>query len=250
MSTRIAIFGITGIPDISEGDDLANLFIEALEKQGESLESGDVLVVTQKVVSIAEGRVVHLSEVKPSPFAKQLAATIDREPRLVETVLRESNRIVRSTKNVLLTETRHGFICANSGVDKSNIGGGLAVLLPVNPDESAARIRQSLESYYGVSLAVVICDTFGRPWRMGQTNVAIGLSGISAFADYRGQNDPYGNTMSVTQIAIADELASAAELVMGKFDKVPLAVVRGYEYLVSDEKATHLVRPKEMDLFI
>jgi coenzyme F420-0:L-glutamate ligase / coenzyme F420-1:gamma-L-glutamate ligase len=250
MSARLSIFGVNSMPDVSDGDKLASLLIEALEKQGDTLEDGDIVVVTQKVVSLAEGRVVRLADVTPSQFSEQLAATIGKDPREVEVVLQESNRIVRSTKNVLLTETRHGFICANSGVDKSNIGEGLAVLLPVDPDKSAAQIRFALQDYYGVSLAVVISDTFGRPWRMGQTNVAIGLSGISAFADYRGQDDPHGNTMRVTQISIADELACAAELVMGKFDRVPVAVVRGYPHMESNDKATVLVRPKEMDLFI
>jgi coenzyme F420-0:L-glutamate ligase / coenzyme F420-1:gamma-L-glutamate ligase len=249
LNNKISIFGINGIPDVSQGDDIAAFIIDALEAQGDVMQDRDVIVITQKIVSIAEGRVVRPSDVEPSIFAMQLAEAVGKDPHEVEIVLRESSRIVRSANHVLITETRHGFICANSGVDKSNIPDGQAVLLPVDPDKSADTIRGRLEHHYGISLGVIISDTFGRPWRLGQTNVAIGISGLSAFADYRGLDDPFGNTMNVTQIAVSDELSSAAELVMGKFDRVPVAVVRGYNYTPAEDTAKSLIRPREKDIF-
>lgn len=250
MGDRLTIFGVRHIPDVTPGADLAKLITAALEHSGECLLQGDVVVVTQKVVSLAEGRVVDVQTVTPSPFAAQLAEAVGRDPREVEIVLRESRRVVRSARQVLLTETKHGFVCANAGVDRSNVADGKLVLLPQDPDRSASLIRAELERHYGVRLAVIISDTFGRPWRLGQTNVAIGVSGMSVFADYRGQRDPYGNVLRVSEIAVADELAGAAELVMGKLDRVPVAVIRGYAFRPDEGRATDLIRPKETDLFV
>jgi coenzyme F420-0:L-glutamate ligase/coenzyme F420-1:gamma-L-glutamate ligase len=249
MANQLTIFGVAGIPDVTEGDSLPALISDALHANEETLCQGDIVVVTHKVVSIAEGRVVDRSRITPSPFAVQLAQSMGRDPRDVEVVLQESQRIVRNVERVLITETRHGLVCANAGVDKSNMGEDRVVLLPEDPDRSAEQIRKELENQYGVRLAVIISDTFGRPWRLGQTNVAIGVSGLLPFKDYRGQSDPYGNTLNATQIAVADELASAAELVMGKLDRIPVAVIRGYEYEPGAGRAKDLIRPQEWDLF-
>ena len=209
-----------------------------------------MVVVTQKVVSKAEGRLVALADVTPSPQAQELAARLDKDPRLVELVLRESRRIVRAERGVLITETRHGFVCANAGVDASNVAGeGYVSLLPEDPDASAEGIRRRIKDLCGAEVAVIVSDTFGRPWREGHVNVAIGVAGMSPFADYVGQTDPYGYELRVTTIAVADELAAAAELVMGKLERVPAAIVRGYRYRPGPGRATDMVRPPERDLF-
>lgn len=248
---EIRIIPVRGIGEVRPGDDLAGLILAALAGAGQALVDGDVLVVTQKIVSKAEGRLVDPATVEPSAFARQIAAQGRKDAHYQEVVLRESRRIVKMANGVLITETHHGLICANSGVDESNVGGdGLLCLLPVDPDASAASLRTALRERAGVSAAVIISDTFGRPWREGQVNVAIGLAGIEPLNDFAGVDDPYGYTMHATLIAVADELASAAELVMGKIDAVPVAIVRGYPFRASEEAAARrLIRDPRFDLF-
>jgi len=250
VAQELRIIPVGGMGEVRPGDDLASLIVAAARAQGTPLQQGDVLVVTQKVVSKAEGRLVALADVTPSPQAQELAARLDKDPRLVELVLRESRRIVRAERGVLITETRHGFVCANAGVDASNVAGeGYVSLLPEDPDASAEGIRRRIKDLCGAEVAVIVSDTFGRPWREGHVNVAIGVAGMSPFADYVGQTDPYGYELRVTTIAVADELAAAAELVMGKLERVPAAIVRGYRYRPGPGRATDMVRPPERDLF-
>lgn len=246
---ELRVIGLSGLPDVGPGDDIAALIVEAGERQGTPLAAGDIVVVTQKIVSKAEGRVVALAEVEPGAEAARLAQETGKDPRLAELILRESRRIVRRAGPVLIAETRHGFVCANAGVDVSNVGQGLVALLPEDPDRSAAEIRAGLREGTGLEVAVVISDTFGRPWREGHTNVAVGIAGMEPFVDYVGQVDPYGQELRVSTLAVADELAGAAELVMGKLSGVPVAVVRGYEYPKGCGTARDMVRPPERDLF-
>jgi coenzyme F420-0:L-glutamate ligase/coenzyme F420-1:gamma-L-glutamate ligase len=247
---ELRVIGLAGLPEVRAGDDISALILEAAERQGIRLRrTGDVVVVTQKIVSKAEGRVVALADVAPGPEAARLAQETEKDPRVVELILRESRRIVRQAGPVLITETRHGFVCANAGVDASNVGQGLVALLPEDPDRSAAEIRAGLRERTGLEVAVVISDTFGRPWREGHTNVAVGIAGMEAFVDYVGQVDPYGYELRVSVLAVADELAGAAELVMGKLSGVPAAIVRGYEYPRGRGTARDMIRPPERDLF-
>lgn len=248
--TAVQVVGIEGIPEVQQGDDLSQHILAALENLGLALEGGDILVVTQKVVSKAEGRVVSLDDVSASQVAIQLSEGSHRDPRHTEVILRESRRIVRMDRGNIISETRHGFICANAGVDASNLPGtGTVAMLPVDPDASARDIRQSILASTGKEVAVVISDTFGRPWREGAVNVAIGVSGMDAVVDYREKEDAYGQMMRTTVIAIADEIAGAAELVTGKTDGVPVALIRGYRYEAGDEGAGKLVRSPERDMF-
>ncbi|MFV9505698.1 MAG: coenzyme F420-0:L-glutamate ligase [Oscillochloridaceae bacterium umkhey_bin13] len=251
MHDEIRIIPVRGIGEVNPGDDLAVTLLDALELAGRSLVEGDVLVVTQKIVSKAEGRLVDPASVEPSAFAHQIAAQGRKDAHYQEVVLRESRRIVKMVAGVLITETHHGLICANSGVDESNVGGGqLLCLLPEDPDASAARLRSAIRERTGLEVAVIISDTFGRPWRDGQVNVAIGCAGIAPLNDFNGIDDPYGYTMHATLIAVADELASAAELVMGKIDQVPAAIIRGYAYTPSETaSARQLQRDPRFDLF-
>ncbi|MGQ9928133.1 MAG: coenzyme F420-0:L-glutamate ligase [Chloroflexaceae bacterium] len=251
MTAEVRIIPVHGVGEVRPGDDLAELLLAALDAAGQTFVPGDVLVVTQKVVSKAEGRLLDLSQVEPSVFARQVAAQGRKDAAYYEVVLRESQRIVKMANGVLITETRHGLICANSGVDESNVASGQIVsLLPEDPDRSAAQLRAAIREATGVTVAVIISDTFGRPWREGQVNVAIGCAGIAPLNDYAGVSDPYGYTMQATLIAIADELASAAELVMGKIDGVPAAIVRGYAYTPGEEAtARRLIRDPRFDLF-
>ena len=250
MSPRICIYGLEGIPEVKPNDDLPRLIVEAAEKSGVGIIDEDIVVVSQKIVSKAENRMVRLGEVTPSEFAKNLAEAEGKDPRLVEVILREAKRIVRVKDGHIVTETRHGFICANSGVDKSNVpGDDIVSLLPVDPDESARRIRERIREIKGVDVAVIVSDTFGRAWRIGQVNFAIGVAGMKPIVDYRGLNDPYGYTLKVTAIAVADELAAAAELVMGKISKIPVAIIRGFKPIRGEGSAKELVRPIEEDLF-
>jgi coenzyme F420-0:L-glutamate ligase/coenzyme F420-1:gamma-L-glutamate ligase len=243
----IEILPITGFPEVRPGDDLAGMVAGAV---ADSLRSGDVLVVTHKIVSKAEGRLLDLRAVEPSALAKEFAARHGKDPRQIEVVLRESRRIVRMDRGVIISETRHGFVCANAGVDASNVPGEDTVcLLPVDPDRSAARLREALAGRLGVEFAVVVSDSFGRAWRFGITDVAIGVAGMDPLADYRGQNDPYGYPMEASVLAVADELAAAAELVMGKTDGVPLAIVRGYDYGKGSRTGQDLLMPPERDMF-
>jgi coenzyme F420-0:L-glutamate ligase/coenzyme F420-1:gamma-L-glutamate ligase len=249
MAPHVQIIGVAGMPEVRPGDDLAALILEAVRGQGLDVEDGDVLVVTQKIVSKAEGRLVDLRTVEPSPHAQELAVRTGKDPRLIEVILRETRRIVRQERGVIICETKHGFVCANAGVDTSNVGGGVVSLLPEDPDRSAERIRAAVQEKAGISIAVIISDTFGRPWREGHTNVAIGLAGMSAIKDYVGQTDPHGYVLRVSTMAVADELAAAAELVMEKLSRVPVAIVRGFEYRAAEGSARELIRPEERDLF-
>lgn len=250
MSSELRIIPVRGIGEIYPGDDLTAIILQALEQQATPLADGDILVVTQKIVSKAEGRIVDPASVEPSAFAQMVAAQGHKDANYYEVVLRESRRIVKMDRGVLVTETHHGLICANSGVDESNVGGGGTItLLPVDPDASAAALRAGLRERAGAGVAVIISDTFGRPWREGQVNIAIGVAGIAPLADYTGQDDSYGYTMHASIIAVADELASAAELVMGKIDAVPVAIIRGYTFAAAESSAKALLRAPEKDLF-
>lgn len=247
---EVRVIGLEGVPEVRPGDDLAGLILSALNRQGLQLQDGDVVVVTQKVVSKAEGRLVDLTTVEPSAFALNIASRTGKDPRHVEVVLRESARIVRMDRGVLIAETRHGFVCANAGVDASNVGpGSVVTLLPEDPDRSAAQIRDRLVAATGADIAVIISDTFGRPWREGITNVAIGVAGMLPIRSYVGCQDPYGYSLRVSNVAVADELASAAELVTGKLLGVPVAIIRGYDYPRGHGNARMLIRPAERDLF-
>jgi coenzyme F420-0:L-glutamate ligase / coenzyme F420-1:gamma-L-glutamate ligase len=238
----ISILPVEGLPEIGEGDDLAALIAERAE-----LADGDVLVVAQKVVSKAEGRVVRLDEVEPSEQARELAGTGD--PRQLEVILRESVRFVRVRPPLVIAETRHGFVCASAGVDASNAPEpGSVVLLPEDPDASAVRLREGLRELTGADIGVIVSDSFGRPWRQGTTDVAIGLAGVKPLLDLKGVRDPTGYELHATVIAVADELAGAAELVLGKTDRVPAAVIRGVAAL-GEGSARDLVMPPERDLF-
>jgi coenzyme F420-0:L-glutamate ligase/coenzyme F420-1:gamma-L-glutamate ligase len=246
---EVRILGIEGIPEARPGDRVADLVAAGLEHSGLAIEAGDVLVVTHKLVSKAEGRVIALDSVHPSPFAEQIAQRYGKDPRHVEVVLRESVRIVRMDRGILIAETRHGFVCANAGVDASNVPPGYVSLLPLDPDASARRIRSELIRRFGSEHAVVITDSFGRPWRNGIVNIAIGVAGMQPLLDYRGQADTFGNELRVTVMAVADELAAAAELVMGKVERCPAAIIRGYRYKPGTGVVSDLVMPPERDLF-
>jgi coenzyme F420-0:L-glutamate ligase/coenzyme F420-1:gamma-L-glutamate ligase len=247
---ELRIIPVRGIGEIEPGDDLAAVILGALEQQGEPLLNHDIVVVTQKIVSKAEGQIVDPATVEPSAFAQELAQQGRKDARHYEVVLRQSRRVVRMDRGVLITETKHGLICANSGVDESNVGGGhLLTLLPEDPDASAASLCDVFAQRAGARVAVIISDTFGRPWRMGQVNFAIGLAGMAPLRDYVGQRDPYGYELHVSVIAVADELASAAELVMGKTDQVPVALIRGFAYTPTEGNARSLIRDPASDLF-
>jgi coenzyme F420-0:L-glutamate ligase/coenzyme F420-1:gamma-L-glutamate ligase len=249
MSDLVQVFPLDGIPEIHPGDDLAEIVLTAA--QSAPLVAGDVLVVTQKVVSKAEGRLVDLRAVEPSALARSWAAAWDKDPRHIEVVLRESKRIVRMDRGVLICETRHGFVCANAGVDASNVPGDeMVCLLPVDPDASAHRLMETISARVGFPVPVIVTDSFGRAWRSGIINIAIGVAGLEPLADYRGQEDPSGRELHVTILAVADELASAAELVTRKLDRRPVVVVRGYDWQPSDSgRAADLVMSPERDLF-
>ena len=235
---------------IEKGERLDRSIIDALASSEEALRDGDIVVIGQKVISKSEGRVVNLSNVIPSPTAKRIAKTQNKDPRVVELILQESREILALTRDLIISETQHGWVCANAGVDLSNTRKDTAVLLPLNPDRSASLLRQALCSVSGAEIAVIISDTFGRPFRNGQANVAIGASGIMAIKSYIGTEDMYGNKLRVTEIAIADELAGAAELVMGKTDSVPVAIIRGYDFKARPESgAKILIRKRESDIF-
>ena len=234
-----------GLPEVAPGDDLGALIAERAD-----LADGDIVVVTSKIVSKAEHCAVELADVEPSAFARQWGAAWDKDPRLVEVVLQQSTRIVRQVGPVLITETRHGFVCANAGVDQSSSGAeGRVLTLPVDPDASARRIRRRLAEE-GVDVGVVITDTFGRPWREGQTDIAIGVAGLAPLRSYIGQVDPHGHEFRVQEICVADEIAAAAELVKGNTSRVPVAVVRGYQW-TPDETASMrpVIRESSRDLF-
>lgn len=248
----VALYALEGIPEIRPGDDIVREILASADR-GPGIGPGDILVVTHKIVSKAEGRLVDLAGIVPSPFAAAFGQTWGKDPRQVEVVLREARRIVKMANGVLITETKHGLICANSGVDASNVPGDCIVcLLPLDPDASAEHVRRAIAERTGREVAVIISDSFGRAWRNGIVNVAIGVAGMDPFADYRGHNDPHGYPLVASRLAIADELAAAAELVMGKLDARPVAIVRGYAYGAPSEGASHgrhLIMDAARDLF-
>lgn len=243
---ELRLIALRGVPEVHSGDDVAALLAPLLR---ETAQPGDVCVVTHKILSKAEGRVVDLKSLEPSELAKKHAARWGKDPRQVEVVLRESQSILRMEGPVIVSRTHHGLVCANAGVDKSNVPGDQVCLLPVDPDASARRLYERLTAALGFKLPIVVSDSFGRPWRLGIVNVAIGLAGLSPFTDHRGDHDPHGYKLEASLMATADALASAAELVMGKTDRVPVALVRGFAAPEGDGSARELVRPSEQDLF-
>ncbi len=244
----LEILPIGGIPEVRPGDDPSALIARAVGD--DLLKTGDVVVVTHKVVSKAEGRLVDLATVEPSVLAKGFAARYEKDPRQIEVVLRESKRIVRMDRGIIISETHQGFVCANAGVDASNVPGDETVcLLPLDPDASARRLRDVLASLAGGDLAVIVSDSFGRAWRHGITNVAIGVAGMQPLADYRGERDPHGYPLTASILAVADEIAAAAELVMGKTKGIPVAVVRNYPYERGSGTGRDLLMEPERDLF-
>ncbi|MFX1486160.1 MAG: coenzyme F420-0:L-glutamate ligase [Promethearchaeota archaeon] len=247
----IQIIGLEGIPIVKEGDKIGELIVRASREHDFELESGDVLVVAQAIISRAEGSIVDLRGVTPSQFAKSIAATMEKDPRKIEIVLNASKSIVRMSQKHLITETHHGFVCANSGVDLSNVpGDDVASLLPTDPDKSAEDIRRGIREILGINVAVIVSDTHGRPLRQGAIGVAIGTAGIRPLLDYKDRKDLFNYTLETTKIAIADELASAAELLMGESDEgIPVVVIRGYSYQAGKGSARELIRPVEEDLF-
>ena len=254
MPSKLELFAVPAFPLVRAGDDLAALVAGRLAAAGLALRDGDTVVLAQKVVSKAEGRFVDLTQVKPSPRAQALAQEVAKDPRLVEIILAESRRVVRSRENVLIVEHRLGLVMANAGVDQSNVAdpeaGELALLLPLDPDASAQRLRAALSQRYGCSLAVIINDSFGRPWRRGSVGVAIGCAGLTALDDLRGQPDMFGRTLRVTEVGLADEVAAAASLLMGQADEArPVVIVRGLTLEGEGTSAATLIRAPEEDLF-
>lgn len=240
---------VRGLPEVTPGDDLGLLIAQAAAS-GPQLKNGDVLIVAQKVVSKSEGQLVDLTTIVPSARAIALAAGQHRDPRLIEVILSESASVLREDAHVLITETKHGFICANAGVDRSNVSGRDWVsLLPRDPDASARKLKSRLQELTDVEIAIIITDTFGRAWREGLANVAIGVAGISPLVDFRGQLDDHGKELSATVLAIADDLAAASGLLMRKTARIPVIVVRGYEYEPGEGNARALIRARERDLF-
>jgi coenzyme F420-0:L-glutamate ligase/coenzyme F420-1:gamma-L-glutamate ligase len=231
-------------------NDLSVIILDALDRDQIEIQNGDILAVTHKIVSKAEGRVVELDSIKPSTKAISMAKEHDKDPRIMELILKESSQILRAKDGIIISETRHGFVCANAGVDQSNVKGDTAVLLPLAPDESADRILHAVKKKVGKEVAVIITDTFGRTFRNGQTNVAIGIAGINPIKSYIGTSDMYGRKLRVTEIAVADEIASASELVMGKAEGTPVAIIRGYDFeKTSKASIKSLIRAKNRDLF-
>ena len=249
--SELRLLGLAGIPEVRPGDDLARLVGDAVAASGVGLAEGDILVVTHKIVSKAEGRLVRLPEVEPSALARRIGEQFGKDPRQVEVVLRESKRIVRMDRGVIVSETAHGFVCANAGVDASNVAPETVCLLPADPDGSAARLREALANRFDVAPGVVVSDSFGRPWRVGIVNVAIGVAGLAPLADYRGFTDAAGYELHVSVLAVADELAAAAELVMHKLDARPVVLIRGYHPPVAAPPGTgrDLILDPARDLF-
>jgi len=247
---EVRIFPIAVAGEIRSGESLSSKLLVALRNQALRPQSGDVFVIKHKVVSKSEGALVALDEIRPSKTSRAWARRHDLDARVRELSLRESRRIVRRKGRVLITETRHGLICANSGVDVSNVDGGQhAVLLPEDPDRSASKLRRELQKQLGIDIAVIVSDSFGRPWREGLTEVAIGVAGMRPLVDYRGRRDPHGYSLHATVDAVADELACAAGLVCGKLENTPACIIRGYSYRRGNGTARELIRPAQNDLF-
>jgi coenzyme F420-0:L-glutamate ligase/coenzyme F420-1:gamma-L-glutamate ligase len=249
MPPRYEVIGIEGLPEIHVGDDLGRLISEAAAAQGTPLAAGDLLVVSQKIVSKTEGRVLRLGDITPSAESQAVAEEIGRDPRLVEVILRESRRVVRKDKGVLIVETHHGLVCANAGVDQSNVDADTACLLPEDSDRSARGLRDRLGALTGHRLGIIIADTFGRPWREGLTNVAIGVAGLEPLKSYLGEKDPAGHVLQATILALADELSSAAEPIMGKLDRIPVVIIRGLNWPRGESGSRSLLRDPSRDLF-
>jgi coenzyme F420-0:L-glutamate ligase/coenzyme F420-1:gamma-L-glutamate ligase len=252
--TSLEVVPLAGLPLIGAGDDLLGLIASALELNDVTLRAQDVLVVAQKIVSKAEGRIVDLATIEPSPRALALAAEVDKDPRLVEVILSESVRVVRARRGVLIVEHRLGFIMANAGVDRSNVapadGPERVLLLPEHPDRSAEALRRGLAALTGIDVAVVINDSFGRPWRQGTVSVAIGVAGLPGLVDLRGQPDLFGRRLEVTVVGFADEVAAAASLLMGQADEAqPVVLIRGLSWSAPASTAASIIRPPHEDLF-
>jgi coenzyme F420-0:L-glutamate ligase / coenzyme F420-1:gamma-L-glutamate ligase len=246
---ELHIFAVPGVPDVTPGVDLARLIAEAVTRAGRGIEPGDVFVVAQKIVSKAEGALVRLDEVVPSALAQQWAAANGKDAKVVEVILRQSRRIVRMDRGILITETHHGFVCANAGVDASNVEPGFVTVLPRDPDASAERLRSALSQACACPVATIVSDTFGRAWREGVVNVALGVAGLRPLLDYRGGADSYGRPLQSTVVALADELASAAELVTRKTARLPVAIVRGATDWAGEGSGRMLLREPGRDLF-
>jgi coenzyme F420-0:L-glutamate ligase/coenzyme F420-1:gamma-L-glutamate ligase len=246
---RVELLGLEGIGEVSKGDSVGALICDACLKQNLNLLDDDILVVAQKIVSKSEGRVISLDDVQPSALAMELARQLNKEPALVEVILKESRGIIRMGGQALIVETHHGFICANAGVDQSNVGRKHAALLPKDPDASARQVRTEIKRRTGKKPAVIISDSFGRPWRVGTVDVAVGVAGLKTIKDERGMTDGYGYQLKAAVAAVADEIAAAAELVMGKRDGIPVAIVRGCEIERGEGSVRELLRPESEDLF-
>jgi coenzyme F420-0:L-glutamate ligase/coenzyme F420-1:gamma-L-glutamate ligase len=246
---RYEVIGVEALPEIAPGDDVARLIATAAAKQGTPLASRDLIVVSQKIVSKAEGRLVRLSEVTPSAEARALAEELGRDPRLTEVILSQSRRVVRKGLGLLIVETRHGWVCANAGVDLSNVDDDVACLLPEDADRSARALRERFRELTGHELAIVVADTFGRPWREGLSNVAVGVAGFLPLKSYLGERDPAGHVLQATVLALADEVAAAAEPVMGKLSRIPVAIIRGLAWDPGDGSSRELLRDPARDLF-
>jgi coenzyme F420-0:L-glutamate ligase/coenzyme F420-1:gamma-L-glutamate ligase len=246
---HVEVLGLRSLPEIVAGQRLGTLLAAAARREGVGLRRGDVVIIAQKAVSKAEGRVVALAGIVPSPLARAWGRRIRRDPRFVEVVLRESRRVLRMSERALIVETPQGLICANAGVDRSNVASGMVTLLPADADASARRIARQLRSATGFAVPVLVSDTFGRPWRLGLTNVAIGAHGLRVLEDLRGTRDAEGHVLHATILAVADEIAAAAGLVMGKRDRVPAAIVRGYPFRAGPGSGRHILRPEREDLF-
>ncbi|MEM1575302.1 MAG: coenzyme F420-0:L-glutamate ligase [Nitrososphaerota archaeon] len=232
MTKEIRIIGLTNMPLIKKGDDIAKIIIENIKKEGLCIEEGDIIVISQKIISKAEGRIINLKKIKPSEKAIKIAEITNKDPRLVEIILKESRKIIKACPGHLIVKTKQGIVCANAGVDRSNVAGkeDIVTLLPKNPDYSANKIRKKIEKIYGKKIGVVISDTYGRPLRNGHINMAIGLSGIKPFKDYRGKKDIFGYELKIKNIAIVDEIASAAELIMGQAkERIPVVIIKGLD---------------------
>ena len=235
--------------NVNPKDDLGEILLASVKQNDLEIQDGDILVVAHKIVSKAEGRIVDLEKVKPSPKAKKMGKEHGKDPRIMQLILKESAKILKAKSGIIVSETRHGLVCANAGVDQSNVQGDSALLLPVDPDKSARLLMEAINEKTGKQVAVIITDTFGRPFREGQTNVAIGVAGIDPIKSYIGSRDMYGRKLRVSEIAVADEIASAAELVMGKSEGVPLAIMRGYMFEKAKSSAKSLQRSRKHDLF-
>ncbi len=248
---KIEIIPILIRDDIEKGDDIADLIIKSIKDKNESLQENDVVIITHKIISKAEGRTTDLRNIVPSEVSKKISSNTGKDPRLVELIISQSNEIVKIERDIIITETKHGFVCANAGIDTSNVGklSDHVLLLPDDPDESARNIRNDINAKTGVNVGIIISDTFGRPFRKGQVNIAIGVAGIDPIKSYIGKRDMYGKILKVTEIAIADEITSAAELVMGKSSRVPVSIVRGYNFSFNDSSISKVTRSKKEDLF-